>query len=66
MLCHWRPGCGAHVTPFRLKAVAVLAVVAGLAGLLMGARSQPGRGADNTGVGVQRLAGRLPVHVQDK
>ena len=29
------------MTPFRLKAVAVLAVVAGLAGLLMGARSQP-------------------------
>ena len=29
------------MTPFRLKAVAVLAAVAGLAGLLMGARSQP-------------------------
>ncbi|MGI8447754.1 MAG: hypothetical protein ACR2MP_11365 [Streptosporangiaceae bacterium] len=29
------------MTPFRLKAVAVLAAVVGLAGLLMGARSQP-------------------------
>ena len=38
---HWLWMQEQNVTPFRLKAVAVLAAVAGLAGLLIGARSQP-------------------------